>query len=77
MTKSPILLVGAGRMGGALLQGWIAKGLGPVIVVEPTPSPALKALARRHRIAIFSGIAPLTSLQVRAAVIALKRATGK
>lgn len=68
----PILLIGAGRMGGALLKGWVAKDLGPVIVVEPTPSPALRALARKHRIAVFSGIGPLTSLNVRAAVIALK-----
>ncbi|MGH6912425.1 MAG: pyrroline-5-carboxylate reductase [Geminicoccales bacterium] len=33
----PLLLVGCGKMGGALLQGWLAKGLAPrdAFVVEP------------------------------------------
>lgn len=33
----PLLLIGCGRMGGALLEGWIAKGLprGDALVVEP------------------------------------------
>ena len=31
-------------MGGALLQGWLARGLGPVIVVEPKPVARLKKL---------------------------------
>ena len=42
MTR-PILLVGAGRMGGALLKGWLAKGLRPK-VVEPNPSTELREL---------------------------------
>ena len=41
-----ILLVGAGRMGSALLKGWIKRGIGPVIVVEPKPSADLKSLAK-------------------------------
>lgn len=34
----PILLVGAGRMGGALLRGWLAQGIAPnrIHVQEPT-----------------------------------------
>lgn len=33
----PLILAGAGKMGGALLEGWIAKGLKPdaIIIVEP------------------------------------------
>ncbi len=35
-----LALVGAGKMGGAMLEGWLALGLDPknVVVVEPQPS---------------------------------------
>ncbi len=44
-----LVLVGAGKMGGAMLEGWLAHGLPPkkVVVIEPQPSKAIKALARR------------------------------
>jgi pyrroline-5-carboxylate reductase len=31
----PILLVGCGRMGGALLAGWRAEGFDRIVVVDP------------------------------------------
>jgi pyrroline-5-carboxylate reductase len=44
-----LLLVGAGKMGGAMLDGWIARGLAPkrIVVIEPQPGKAVRALARR------------------------------
>jgi len=44
-----LVLVGAGRMGAAMLQGWLARGLDPkkVVVLEPQPDRAIKALKRR------------------------------
>ncbi len=44
-----IVLVGAGKMGSALLEGWLRLGLAAnnVAVIEPTPSPAISALAKR------------------------------
>ena len=44
-----LLLVGAGKMGSAMLDGWIARGLTPrkIAVIEPQPGKAVKALARR------------------------------
>lgn len=44
-----IVLAGAGKMGGAMLDGWMASGLDPkqVIVLEPSPSPDIKALATK------------------------------
>jgi pyrroline-5-carboxylate reductase len=44
-----VALIGAGKMGGALLDGWIGLGLDPsrVAVIEPQPSPELAALAAR------------------------------
>jgi pyrroline-5-carboxylate reductase len=44
-----ILLVGAGKMGGALLEGWLGLGLDPknAAVLEPQPTRELTALAGR------------------------------
>jgi pyrroline-5-carboxylate reductase len=39
-------------MGTALLKGWLAKGLRPITVIEPKPSPALKKLAKAKKIAL-------------------------
>ena len=54
MDLSPIaarglVLLGCGRMGTALLEGWLAGGLRPsaVTVLEPKPSPRLDELARQ------------------------------
>jgi len=44
-----LVLVGAGKMGGALLDGWLRFGLDPanVAIIEPQPSPQISALANR------------------------------
>jgi pyrroline-5-carboxylate reductase len=44
-----LLLVGAGKMGAALLEGWLRLGLdaAKVAVFEPLPSPQITALAAR------------------------------
>ncbi len=44
-----ILLAGAGKMGGAMLSGWLAQGLAPgrIAVIEPAPSPEISALAAK------------------------------
>src|SRR5947199_9207582 len=44
-----ILLAGAGKMGGAMLDAWVALGLSPanVVVLAPQPSPGIAALTER------------------------------
>jgi pyrroline-5-carboxylate reductase len=44
-----ILLAGAGKMGGAMLTGWLAGGLDPrrVAVIDPQISPDISALAAK------------------------------
>jgi pyrroline-5-carboxylate reductase len=44
-----IALAGAGKMGGAMLTGWLAGGLDPkrAVVIEPTPSTDIAALAAK------------------------------
>jgi len=45
----PVVLIGAGKMGGALLDGWLNFGFDParLIVIEPQPTPAISALVAR------------------------------
>ena len=47
--RGDIVLVGAGKMGAAMLDGWIGLGLDPAraAVLEPQPSPDIAALAKR------------------------------
>lgn len=66
--KTPLLLVGAGRMGGALLKGWLARELGPVSIVETNPSPALRKL---RGVTLLKNIEDAPA-KARACVIALK-----
>jgi pyrroline-5-carboxylate reductase len=44
-----LVLVGAGKMGGAMIEGWLALGLDPnkIAVREPQPSAEIAALAAR------------------------------
>ena len=58
-----LVLTGAGKMGEALLRGWLAGGLAPqrVTILEPKPSPAIVALAAERGIALnppLAGLAP-------------------
>jgi pyrroline-5-carboxylate reductase len=49
-----ILLIGAGRMGSALLKGWLKTGAKSIQVVEPKPSPELRKLAKAKKISLFA-----------------------
>ncbi|MDW9541172.1 pyrroline-5-carboxylate reductase [Sinorhizobium meliloti] len=44
--SGPIVLVGAGNMGGAMLAGWLKSGVrgSDVLVIDPGPSPAMAKL---------------------------------
>ncbi|MBV8976889.1 MAG: pyrroline-5-carboxylate reductase [Alphaproteobacteria bacterium] len=68
-SRFPILLVGAGKMGGAMLEGWTKARLGPVVVVEPKPDPRLKKL---KGVAIVRSIENVLPAELRACVVALK-----
>jgi pyrroline-5-carboxylate reductase len=64
-----IALAGAGKMGGAMLTGWLAGGLDPkrVVVIEPMPSPEIAALAARG-----VRINPVSIATVETLVVAVK-----
>jgi pyrroline-5-carboxylate reductase len=56
-------------MGGAMLRGWLARGLGPVIAVEPKPDASLRKL---KGVQFISAIEEIPQGATRACVIALK-----
>jgi pyrroline-5-carboxylate reductase len=45
----PLVLLGAGKMGSAMLDGWLARGISPkkLVAIEPQPGKTVKALTRR------------------------------
>ena len=47
--NAPLVLAGAGKMGGAMLAGWLARGLDAqrVVVIEPYPSDEIRALVTK------------------------------
>lgn len=49
-----VLLVGAGKMGGAMLEGWLNLGLDParVAAVDPAPPPEVTALLESRGVAL-------------------------
>ena len=59
--QGPLILAGAGKMGGALLKGLLAEGLDPksVIVQEPKAPAEIEALALKHGFAVTPSITPL------------------
>ena len=61
----PVLLVGWGKMGGAMLDGWLARGLDAAVVVEPLggrvhPDPRVTVVA--DAAAIPAGFAPAATV---------------
>ena len=71
--KQPLtLLVGAGRMGGALLKGWIAQGIRPIAAVEPNANEHLLALSCAKKIGLFRNVEEVASAGISACVVALK-----
>lgn len=67
-----LVLVGAGKMGGAMLEGWLKGGADPrrIVALDPAPPPEMKALLERHRIRHNPAVAAIADAEV--VVIAVK-----
>ncbi|MDP2733011.1 MAG: pyrroline-5-carboxylate reductase [Hoeflea sp.] len=54
--SSPLVLVGAGNMGGAMLNGWLAAGTDPaaIVVIDPNPSDAMSLRLASDRVRLES-----------------------
>lgn len=59
-----LTLVGAGRMGAALLRGWLKGPARDISVIEPTPSVEIRALTEEGRIRLNPAASPSDILVV-------------
>lgn len=72
--NGPLVLVGAGKMGGALLSGWLAKGLDPktVFVRDPQPAPEVATLIAERGIALNFSVADIAAKKPAVVLLAVK-----
>ena len=69
MPPAEVLLVGCGKMGGALLEGWLERGVAPgFAVVEP--GAGAEIFARRREVRLYQNAVEI-DLDLRPAVIVL------
>src|ERR1041384_7942911 len=70
--SSPLALVGAGKMGSALLKGWLDRGLNPraVIAIDPAPPPESRTFLASA--GVTATAAPPSGRTARVIVIAVK-----
>lgn len=61
-----LILVGAGKMGGALLEGWIRLGIPGerLTVIDPNASPVLVSMCEQHGIALNPSLSRLGAADV-------------
>lgn len=70
--KNPLVLVGAGKMGAALLAGWLDGGLAREAVVVVDPAPPDDSAAFLSRAGIVARAAPPDDTRARVIVVAVK-----
>ncbi|MAB13744.1 pyrroline-5-carboxylate reductase [Parvibaculum sp.] len=72
--ERPLVLVGAGKMGGALLAGWLDGGVAPGLVAirDPHLSDDIAALAKERGVRLDTSIDDLAALKPAAVVLAVK-----
>lgn len=68
----PLVLIGAGKMGGALLSGWLGHGLKPEAVRVVDPSPPADTLALLKKSGIVAVAAPPAGVVARVLLLAVK-----
>ncbi len=68
----PLVLVGAGKMGGALLKGWLGKGLDPAAVIVIDPQPPADSVAFLAASGIVARDAPPAGVTAKVVVVAVK-----
>lgn len=64
--KGKLVLLGAGKMGGALLQGWLDRGVraDQVVILDPGPPPEILDLSGKHDLAHNPDPASLKGIEV-------------
>ncbi len=61
-----LVLVGAGKMGGAMLDGWLKQGVSPsqIVISDPVISPEMQELADRHQFSVNPELSSLAGVEV-------------
>jgi pyrroline-5-carboxylate reductase len=61
-----LVLVGAGKMGGAMLEGWLNAGADPknIVALDPSPPPEVLSLLQRHGIRHNPPISTIANAEV-------------
>jgi len=72
--ERPLVLVGAGKMGGALLSGWLDKGLpaAQVFVRDPAPGPDVAELVAAKGIALNAAVRDIAAARPSVVLVAIK-----
>jgi len=70
--EGTLVLVGCGKMGGAMLEGWLKAGADPakIAVLEPRPAPETEALLAKHKVRLNPAVNTITDAEV--VIIAVK-----
>ena len=70
--KGTLVLVGCGKMGGAMLEGWLVRGVdaAKIAVMEPKPSPEIAELLSQHGVKLNPTAASIKNAEV--VIIAVK-----
>ena len=73
VSGSSVLLIGAGRMGTALLNGWVANKVRNITVVEPNQTTSLKKFAKKYHFNLATNISDLSkNIKFETVVVAIK-----
>ena len=61
-----LVLVGAGKMGGAMLEGWLKGGVAParIVALDPKPPAEVLALIERHGVKLNPAVTSITDAEV-------------
>ena len=72
--QGPLVLVGAGKMGGALLSGWLGRGLNPrdVFLRDPNPLAEIAQLVAERGIPLNFSIPDLAARKPSVVLLAVK-----
>lgn len=64
--KGTLVLVGAGKMGGAMLEGWLKSGIKAeqVVALDPSPPPEVLALLQKHGVRHNPAVATVKDAEV-------------
>ena len=67
-----LVLVGAGKMGGAMLEGWLKGGAEPsrIVALDPAPPPEVKAMLERNGVRLNPDVGSIRDAEV--VVVAVK-----